>query len=67
MNDAVLDGVLIGQHDDVNKLAEQGVENLGQAEEIADVRSPFDELIRLLVSKLHDSHTVRNLWVKCKV
>ena len=31
MNDAVLDGVLVRQHDDVYKLAEKGVENLGQA------------------------------------
>ena len=63
MNNAVLNRVLVRQHDDVYKLAEQGVENLGQPKEITNVRAPFDELVRLLVGELHNSHSIRNLRV----
>ena len=67
MDDAVLDGVLVGQKVNIDALADDGGDDLVQAEEPSDGGTVALEQVCLLVGEFHDVQSLGNLWVEHKV
>ena len=54
MDDRVLDRVIEGEHVNVYVFTQDGRENLRESKQVADFGTIFNELVMLLVRKLHD-------------
>ena len=67
MDDRVLDRVIEGEHVNVYVFTQDGRENLRESKQVADFGTIFNELVMLLVRKLHDWEPSLHLWWESKV
>ena len=67
MDDRVLDRVIEGEHVNVYVFTQDGRENLRESKQVADFWTIFNELVMLLVRKLHDWEPSLHLWWESKV
>jgi len=67
VTDAVLNSVLVGQKVNVDDLADDGAEDLVEAEEPADLGAIALEEVSLLIREFHNVESLGDLWVQHKV
>lgn len=67
VHDAMLNGVLQGEHVEVDAFCCESHNNLNQSDNKRNFRATFNEHFVLIVSELHEVHSFGNLWIKAEM